>query len=171
MSKVKVTDEESFKEKHFNGERARWEDYHRYLRITINKQEDLPENWIYYIFEEYPVDPNDATVRLFPPEFTTRIVQDPLADNASAVAQRNRNEAIRRDEKQNERVRKSKAILVEILSSSVSQSLRNIFHDTYNIVPYDFYSYLKTSFGPQSNQNEDLSVAMHGLMTMNMSPH
>jgi pimeloyl-ACP methyl ester carboxylesterase len=54
MSKVKVTEEESFKEKHFNGERARWEDYHRYLRITINKQEDLPENWLNYIFEEYP---------------------------------------------------------------------------------------------------------------------
>ena len=57
---------------------------------------------------------------------------------------------------------------MEILSSSVSQSLRNTFHDTYNIIPYDFYAYLKTSFGPMSNQNEDMSVAMHAIMTMNM---
>jgi len=57
---------------------------------------------------------------------------------------------------------------LKILSSSVSQSFRNTFHNTYNIIPYDFYVYLKTSFGPLSNQNEDMSVAMHAIMTMNM---
>ena len=169
MSKVKASEEESYKNKPFNGERARWEDYHRYLRITINKQEELPENWLNYLFDDYPMDPNDATLRMFPAEFVTRVVPDPLAENASAVLQQNRNEVIRRDEKHNEQVRKPKAILVEILSSSVSQSLQNIFHDTYNIVPHAFYSYLKTSFGPLSNQNEDLSVAMHGIMTLNMA--
>jgi hypothetical protein len=168
MAKVRTNDGESFKEKPFNGERARWEDYHRYLRITINKQEDLPENWLNYLFEDHPIDPDNAAARLFPAEFVTRVVPDPPADNATAIVQRNRNEAIRRDEKHNERVRKSKAILLEILSLSVSQSLQNTFHDTYNIVPYGFYSYLKTSFGPMSNQNEDMSVAMHALMTMSM---
>ena len=89
MSKIKPSEENSYKIKPFNGERARWEDYHRYLRITINKQEDLPENWLNYLFDDYPVDPNDATWRLFPPEFITRVVQDPLAENAGAVLQRN----------------------------------------------------------------------------------
>ena len=45
MSKAKASEEESYKNKPFNGERARWEDYHRYLRVTINKQEELPEHW------------------------------------------------------------------------------------------------------------------------------
>jgi hypothetical protein len=120
------------------------------------------------LFDDHPIHPKNAAVRVFPAEFVTRVVPDPPAENATAIVQRNRNEAIRRDEKHNERVRKSKAILVEILSSSVSSSLQNIFHDTYNIVPYDFYSYLKTSFGPMSNQNEDMSVAMHAIMTMTM---
>jgi hypothetical protein len=153
MSKVKNFEGKSFKDKPFNGERARWEDYHRFLRITINKQEDLPENWLNYLFEDYPMDPNDITARLFPMEFVNRVIPDPLAENASAVAQRNRNDVIRRDEKHNERVHKAKAILVEILSSSVSLSVQNTFHDTFNIVPYEFYYYLKNSFGPLSNQN------------------
>jgi hypothetical protein len=98
MAKVRTNDGESFKEKPFNGERARWEDYHRYLRITINKQEDLPENWLNYLFEDHPIDPDNAAARLFPAEFVTRVVPDPPADNATAIVQRNRNEAIRRDE-------------------------------------------------------------------------
>ena len=169
MAKVKSSEDENFKEKPFNGERARWEDYHRYLRIAINKQAELPEKWLSYLFNDYPLDPINVGQRIFPPEFITRDVPDPPADNATAIVQRNKNDAIKREEKHNEHVRKSKAILVEILSSSVSISLRNTFHDTYNIVPYDFYLYLKTSFGPMSNQNEDMSVAMHTIMTMTMS--
>ena len=69
------------------------------------------------------MDPINAEQRIFPPEFITRDVPDPPADNASAIVQRNRNEAIKREKKYNEHVPKSKAILVEILSSSVSISL------------------------------------------------
>ena len=77
MSKVKNFEGESFKVKPFNGERARWEDYHRFLRITINKQEDLPENWLNYLFEDYPMDPNDITARLYPMEHMGRQLNPP----------------------------------------------------------------------------------------------
>ena len=106
MSKAKDLGDEGFKDKPFNGERARWEDYHRYLRITINKQEDLPENWLTYLFDDYPVDPDNPAHILFPADYVTRIVPDPPADTASAVGQRYRNDAIRREEKHNERVKK-----------------------------------------------------------------
>jgi len=65
-------------------------------------------------------------------------------------------------------VRKCKAIFVTILNSGISQNLKNIFHDAYNMNPYTFYGYLKNTFGPASNQNEDKSVAMHKMMTMTM---
>ena len=111
-----------------------------------------------------PDQPNNVD---YPVEFRIRIILPPAANNANAETQRNRNEAIRRDERHNERVRKSKAIYVDILSSCISVSLKNIFHDDYNINPYLFYGYLRSSFGPESNQNEDKSVAMHKLMNVN----
>ena len=57
---------------------------------------------------------------------------------------------------------------MDILSSCVSTNLKNIFYDAYNIQPYQFYAYLKTSFGPESNQNEDKSTALHQIITMTM---
>jgi hypothetical protein len=112
-----------------------------------------------------PVNANDV---IFPPEFISRVVALPAAPNSSNDTQRNCNDAIRRDERHNEVVRKSKAIFVEILSSCVSANLKNIFHDTYNIQPYQFYGYLRNSFGPESNQNEDKSTALHQIITMTM---
>ena len=49
----------------------------------------------------------------------TRVVPNPPAANANMNAQRNLNDAIKRDEKHNERVQKSLASLVDILSSCV----------------------------------------------------
>ena len=168
MSKPRTKEADNFKEYPFNGERVRWEDFHRYLRMAINKREDLPQTWLNYLFDDYPHDDNDSDKIVYPAEFVTRVVPNPPAANANMNAQRNLNDAIKRDEKHNERVRKSLASLVDILSSCVGQDLRNIFHDDYDINPYRFYVYLKTSFGPESNQNEDKSLAMHKIMTMNM---
>jgi len=168
MSKSKILDDNNFKESQFNVERARWEDFHRWIRIEINKQEHLPEAWLIYLFENFPVNPANASDIIFPPEFISRVVALPAAANASNETQRNRNDTIRRDERHNEVVRKSKAIFVDILSSCVSTNLKNIFHDAYNIQPYQFYAYLKTSFGPESNQNEDKSTALHQIITMTM---
>ena len=117
MSKTKIYDCDNFKDFPFNGERVRWEEFHRYLRITINKQEDLPEEWLEYLFEAYPESAGQPGVIDFPAEFKKRTVAAPPPNNASAIIQRNTNDAIKRDEKHNERVRKSKAIFVEILSS------------------------------------------------------
>ena len=168
MSKAKLLDESSFKEVPFNEERARWEEFHRWVRVEINKQEHLPEIWLNYLSNDFPVNPVNVDEFIFPPEFISRTVALPAAPNTSNETQRNRNDAIRRDERHNEVVRKLKVIFVEILSTCISSNLRNIFHDTYNIQPYKFYVYLKNSFGPQSNQNEDKSTALHQIITMTM---
>ena len=145
MSKSKVSEDGNFKETPFNGERARWEEFHRWVRIEINQQQHLPDVWLTYLFETFPVNPVNANDFIFPSEFISKVVVLPAAPNTSNNTQRNRNDAIRRDERHNEVVRKSKAIFVEILSSCVSANLKNIFHDTYNIQPYQFYGYLKNS--------------------------
>jgi len=71
MAQVKSSEDENFKEKPLNGERARWEDYHRYLRIAINKQAELPGKWLSYLFNDYSMDPINVGQKIFPPEFIT----------------------------------------------------------------------------------------------------
>ena len=119
MSKPRTKEADNFKEYPFNGERVRWEDFHRYLRMAINKREDLPQTWLNCLFDDYPTDDNDNDKIVFPAEFVTRVIHNPPAANANMNAQRNLNDAIKRDEKHNERVRKSLASLVDILSSCV----------------------------------------------------
>jgi hypothetical protein len=165
MSKPKSVEGGSFKENPFNGERVRWEEYHRFIRIAIQ------EHWLTYLFDDYPLDATVPGGIAYPPEFVNRPIPAPAALNAAAETQRNREFAISRGEKHNERVRKCKAIFVTILNSGISQNLKNIFHDAYNMNPYSFYGYLKNTFGPASNQNEDKSVAMHKMMTMTMGHH
>ena len=81
----------------------------------------------------------------YPLDFFNRSVPNPIALNASAEAQRNREYAISGGEKHNERVRKCKAIFVSILNAGISQNLKNIFHDAYNMNAYTFYGYLKNT--------------------------
>jgi hypothetical protein len=138
MSKIKNEDGDDFKSNPFNGERSRWEEFHRHLRLEITKQEDLPEEWLEFLFNDYPVSEDDLTTIIFPPEFITRSIPLPLGINAPLAAQRNRNDTIKRDEAYNKRVRKAKAIYVDILSSCVSSNLKNTFHDEYSLNPYYF---------------------------------
>ena len=168
MSKTKTVDRGRFKENPFNGERVRWEEFHRFIRIAIQEHEHLPEHWLNYLFEDFPLDDTVPGGIVYPEEYVNRVIPPPVALTASAEAQRNRESAISRGEKHNERVRKCRAIFVTILNAGISQNLKNIFHDTYNVNAYTFYGYLKNTFGPASNQNEDKSVAMHRMMTMTM---
>ena len=101
MSKSKNEDGEDFKTIPFNGERARWEEFYRHLRLEITKQEDLPEEWLEFLFNDYPVSEDDQNTIIFSPEFVTRSILPPLVNNAPLAAQRNRNEAIKRDEAYN----------------------------------------------------------------------
>ena len=88
MSKSKVSEDGNFKETPFNGERARWEEFHRWVKIEINQQQHLPDVWLTYLFETFPVNPVNAN------DFISRVVALPAAPNTSNDTQRNRNDAI-----------------------------------------------------------------------------
>jgi hypothetical protein len=83
MSKNKSEDSDDFKTNPFNGERARWEEFHQHLRFAITKQGDLPEEWLEFLLNDYAVSEADLKTIIFPPEFTTRIILSPLGLNAS----------------------------------------------------------------------------------------
>ena len=55
-----------------------------------------------------------------------------------------------------------------ILTSTCSESLNEIFAERFSLDPYMFFRYLQTTYGPESNANEDKSNTMHQLLSLKM---
>jgi hypothetical protein len=84
MSKSKNLDTSNFKENPFNGERVRWEEFHRFIRIAIQDHEDLPEHWLNFLFQEYPLNATVPGGVAYPDEFISKVIPPPVALNAAA---------------------------------------------------------------------------------------
>ena len=64
----------NFSTNQFAGERDRWEDYERYLRMMIMKNVDVPTEWKDFLFTVFPALPGVDDQYMFVPEFINRIV-------------------------------------------------------------------------------------------------
>lgn len=155
----------------FGGERSKWEFYNRYLKTAIKVHPDIPADWKGYLFTIYPREqlPDNAIGDyIIPDQFQLRQVPVVVGLAASMEAQRTRNEAIRREKDHNKEVGKAISLHTGIISASCSDSLNEIFMDRNAMDPYLFYRYLQTTYGPESNVNEDKSCTMHQLLQAKM---
>ena len=80
MSTNKVTasdSKKSFLVNSFNGEREKWEEYHRSIEMMIKRNPDIPTEWKEYIFTDFPLVAGQDHQYVFTAEFTHRVVQNP----------------------------------------------------------------------------------------------
>ena len=82
--------------------------------------------------------------------------------------QKNRNDIIKRDKEYNRDVGKAISLHTGILTATCSESLNEIFAERFSLDPYLFFRYLQTTYGPESNANEDKSNTMHQLLSLKM---
>ena len=163
----------SFVTNPFNGERSRWELYFRGIKTAVKVHPDIPTEWKNFLFTVYPMHEAPAPEELrglydYPEEFKRREILPILAHNAAPLNQKNRNDLIKRDKEFNREVGKAISLHTGILTSTCSESLNEIFAERFSLDPYLFFRYLQTTYGPESNANEDKSNTMHQLLSLKM---
>jgi hypothetical protein len=155
----------------FNGERSRCELYFRGIKTAVKVHPDIPTEWKNYLFTVYPMHEAPEEQRgsyNYPVEFINREIMPILANNANPVNQKNRNDLIKRDKEFNRDVGKAISLHTGILTATCSESLNEIFAERFSLDPYLFFRYLQTTYGPESNANEDRSNTMHQLLSSKM---
>ena len=171
MKSLQGDSNKSFLLNPFNGERSRWELYFRAVKTSVKVHPDIPSEWKNYLFTIYPTyeEPAERIGQYnYPEEFQNRDLLPILANNANPVNQKNRNDLIRRDKEFNKEVGKAISLHTGILTATCSESLNEIFAERFSLDPYLFFRYLQTTYGPESNANEDRSNTMHQLLSLKM---
>ena len=108
QSNVKTAGEErkkSFIATPFAGERERWEEYERAIRLMIKRNIDVPTEWNDYLFTEFAGVSNRPDEYIVPVEFDVHQVPPLLALNAPPVAQKTRIDLIKVEKEYNARAR------------------------------------------------------------------
>ena len=155
----------------FAGERSKWESYFRFVKTAIKIHPDISTEWKNYLFVIFPIEVAVAPAvgaYIIPDEFLERNVPAVVGIGAPLESHRTRNEAIKRETEHNKAVGKAISLHTGILTASCGDSLNEIFMERFALNPYLFFRYLQTTYGPESNVNEDKSCTMHKLLTSKM---
>ena len=153
----------------FAGERERWEEYERAIRLMIKRNIDVPTERNNFLFTEFPGVPNRPDEFILPEEFDVHPVPPLLALNATPVARKTRMDLIKIEKEYNAKVGKAISAHTGILYDTCCDSLIEVYADRFAMEPYAFFRYMKRAYEPESNVHEDRSNSLHKIIRLKMT--